>query len=435
MSETTDDMDALLNEAADKGALDSVGSFTVDKAAAFAKLGAFQLPRPAAWILKVVQAAVSSKAAELTITQRRTATLFCFEPKKEFSLERVLTLDGPEQTRAVHHLGVALRALKAIHRPFRLSYQGTRLSWDGETLSERTTSDQDASLFLEVRSDDNDTSWWPLRKRRLAAAEYLELTCYAAVCPIPLTCDGRRLDTMDPAPSDVEGSRALLCLGWSPPVEGSGIPSLGLPQGIRTPGWRPTDRLTDERVFMIDGSRSQVWVQNLARLSYHYALKHDARGVIEFKRSHARSQVHWVRDGVVCYVQPLLCPASSVRLELFISAQGLESDLTGLAVKSSSESVLRLTHCLKAAIELLSHTAQELSTYKPVPHPSEIFFHVVTGVVLSPLLIWGKTFRREFMNIETEKSTMLQGCLEDLLVFAQELEKERATRARYPLES
>ena len=64
-------MDRFLAELRDEGITDSRGTFTIDAALARSKMAAFQLPDPASYVLKVVQAAVASGASALEVKSGR----------------------------------------------------------------------------------------------------------------------------------------------------------------------------------------------------------------------------------------------------------------------------------------------------------------------------------------------------------------------------
>lgn len=74
------ELERFLQEQVAQGVVDSSGSFSLSRAKALEKLAAFQLPRQTMWILKLVQAAVTSGAESLTIQQTSTDTELYFSP-------------------------------------------------------------------------------------------------------------------------------------------------------------------------------------------------------------------------------------------------------------------------------------------------------------------------------------------------------------------
>ena len=65
MAESEFDLGRFLNQQASEGSLDSEGEFTIDHAVAARKLARFAMPDEYSWVLKLVQASVGWKSAEL----------------------------------------------------------------------------------------------------------------------------------------------------------------------------------------------------------------------------------------------------------------------------------------------------------------------------------------------------------------------------------
>jgi hypothetical protein len=351
--------DSYLDQVANEGAYHSSGDFTISLKAAIEKLGASQLPRESAWVLKVVQAGVALGSTAIDVKQGSMVTSFALAQPGALDLdvlqEAVLSTDFSGAA-APRHLAVALRAVGfGLRRPFRLSVANPErtesLAWDGEELR-RETRDGDPSsagvLLLEVEFGKGGRgrlfgSSSPAV--RAAISESAELVEQASVCPVPLTLDGRRLDLLG-FPSiqkslPRQGAReALLCLAWSAPAT-EGNPGLRLPPGVdlEKPRFRLSNPLanplTSGRAFLLHGNKKESAAEFLCRLSYHFGvIWSEGERAYQIRSVHAPpSLIHWVIDGVVCASVPEFRDGASARLDLYVSAAGLPTDISGMVPK------------------------------------------------------------------------------------------------------
>ncbi len=380
MEEQTSPARAYLEQLASAGVLDSSGAFTVGKKAALGKLGAFQLPRESAWILKVVQCAVSWGAVDIDVKQRRNQTSFAFESQQPFDLDAVrqaMTSTDSHELAYVQHLAVALRAVGSGQgRPLALLlFHGENLRilrWDGET------------LFFDVETLQSPVEGWVLELQvnferkgapglfrstgaaRKSADESLELTTRASVCPVALRLDGRRLDILTPSRSDQKTpSVAPLCLAWSEPAEDE-QEALRLPSGIsfKEPLFKMTNRIVDKRVYLLLGDQKERSSKHLLRLSYHYEVGWDIYNSRYEPRTRAKqaSWLHGVVDGVVCDSVKLAERPSSLQADIYYSAQGLPTDISGLSlIEKGEELVERRRAALRFASSSLDILNKRLS--------------------------------------------------------------------------
>ena len=235
MKPSNSGLDQLLKDASTLGTLDSEGSFTIAGDAALGKLSSFQLPRPSAWILKIIQAAVASRAESLEIRQNKETTDFIFQAPEELSIEELKqALLSPEVHGgpAVEHLAVGLRTVGfGDKRSFTLVSESegirTLLAWDRKQLSESSQRTEAMShnrlrLLVAFPPEDLGKRFAGLAKSTgRAATEYLEVARNAELCPIPLRFDGRRIDSAAAPPHpDNEGKTVPLSLGWTPISKG-----------------------------------------------------------------------------------------------------------------------------------------------------------------------------------------------------------------------
>lgn len=425
MKEESSAARAYLDQLASDGVYDSTGSFTIRDKKALEKLGAFQLPRASAWVLKVVQCAVAWGADDIDVKQRRGQTSFVFAGVEQFYLkavEEAVTSTEYKGPNYVQHLAVGLRAAGfGQWRNFELRvYQSESLQvlrWNGDDLAvdKQPFKLKVEKCIVELRVDFSDKdSGWLVRSRETvsrAAEESKELSTMAAVCPIPLRLDGRRLDLLtEPQSRQTRGNVAELCLAWSKPADNESD-SLKLPAGIsfKEPFFTMKNRVIDSRIFLLDGDKKERASQFLLRVNYRYTVDWNMQaGQYEPKSAGIQeSWIHGVWDGVVCDSKRLDANQSRVGIDLYYSAKGLPTDISGLSlIEDEGEISDRRRHALNfagSAIERLDSSlrghggayvkvggvvgAGLLATFFGGPLVSAVA--IVTGIVISPAFVMG----------------------------------------------
>lgn len=154
-------------------------SFSLDLAAQARKLSEFQFQNPALWILKLVQAAVASKAPEVRVTCTREILEVRFRPQWKQPIEF-----GPEAPTWISHLHLGLLAA--------LSLENTALdlSWKSRSLYSRgrvpAAEGSDLRLYVQRRPR---PFWHFFDRMRADIAKTLSERC--ALCPIPVRLDYR----------------------------------------------------------------------------------------------------------------------------------------------------------------------------------------------------------------------------------------------------
>ena len=397
----------FLEETTEAGQYDSTGVFTTSVGRGLEMLASYQLAPPSAWILKVVQAAVAWGAQELTVRQSATRTSFAFahgvRPFPLFELQQALLSTDPSPVGSVEHLTAGLRSVgQGDGRTWRLTNRtgdsSEQLVWDGQELSRTGESHaRAAEVILEVDFTQAD------RGRRLgrlfrgagrARDEYMEVVKGAYVCPIPLTFDGRRIDSGEHRGSFEKETRlAYLCFGVAPPDKLAQSPEIGLPAGVKRPVWRATDRFSDGHLFSYQGDPEQAKTQAFWQLHFHY--KVDSFIIPGFDKKFAwkpvngPSQCHWVRDGVVCQSTALAFPEMSVSLDLYLSAGDLATDLSGLAVVASEANLeamaLRQRQALRLVRNSIHRTRTALGKHLSLPSAA----HLAYFGPAAALFVWG----------------------------------------------
>ncbi len=374
--------ESVSDELIQEGRWDSSGAFSLSPEAAFEKLGASQLPRASAWLLKILQWAVSSGAERLEIRQSSRQTRILVR-RCGVEVEALLAALGRVNLESdpIGHLAVALRSVGVGDgRPFRLSCKADTLSWDGQTLTRAAAANHqtgdDAWLEVDFPKDDRGRRLLGLaRGAGRAADEYLELVQHAEAAPIPVSFDGLRLDRLSAYPKAAREHTVttVLSLGWPSGTcfSQAETPELSVPPGL-LPGrkeWevasRPQEgdllsrflqRFQTRQQAFVDGDASLGRVPLIVKLLYHTRTLGPASSRALKVLALEPSFCHWIRDGAICCSEKLDLPEQPLSLALYLSAQDLASDASGLTVVPCERSRQRLQQALPAVLELVRNT-------------------------------------------------------------------------------
>jgi hypothetical protein len=446
-------IDQLLDNASQLGTLESEGSFTIAGEAAIGKLAAFQLPRSSAWILKIVQAAVVNRAPELRIRQGNETTAFTFQTSDGFQIEDLKqALLSPQGRGAllVDHLAVGLRAVgfgdrRAFTLAFDCGNNRTLFGWDGQQLAQKTqileqSSPPTLNLGVAFPSEDLGRSFGGLVKSRgRATTEYQEVVTHCEVCPIPLFFDGRRLDKLNAPPrDDLMGDNAVISVGWAPPRKGVELPSFRLPQGLlkEQPKWKPTDKFTDNRVFLVDGDTGQSEVSCLAKLRYSYKIiSHRGKyKSFEFQAINRRSYYNWVKDGVICQKEASMWEQAPISFEAYFSADDLETDISGLRLLETPIRHRRKNLAREHVLFQAENTLEALLGHTPKPFSLHTAIFGTAGALCTLLapFTFGKSLMGTVLLINlavsaADKKKILDDCRHHLRRFGDRLKNPEPT--------
>ncbi|MCA9792826.1 MAG: hypothetical protein KC910_13560 [Candidatus Eremiobacteraeota bacterium] len=339
-----------------QGVTDSQGVFTLARDEALRKLASFRLPFEGAWALKLVQAAVAGGAGSIEIRQSSKETIFRFGGK--FGLERFESAffnPEPSGLPALDHLLAGMWAVAlGEERPFELSWSGQTqaLVWTGSEFLRRPLAAGETKVRLTISH----------RPAHLPGLGYLEaaqrngevlkaLTERAYVCPLPLTVDNRRLDTLWLCPDHGLSSRShCLGIGWAelpaPPFElppGTFEGLIPEEQERKKAGEQAAARALEQVEHTPSpGPISVAWLA-----SVHFHLTRRGRHKM-WAQAYQNSQFHWILDGVVIAIQDLAMGERSFSLGVFASAQGLGLDITGFGLLDSEAREQRLAACCAA---------------------------------------------------------------------------------------
>ncbi len=307
-----DPIQEFLEEQRSDGRYDSTGVFTAEAGKALSKLASYQLPRPSAWVLKMIQAGVAGEALSIGVGPIASGFQIVYRgPHFVSGRELADTWTSPTAavSNALKHLMVGLRAISVGQRRSVLvtwrPVEGPvmALHWNGIGLSDlqerRTTrlfsqSQDELSFYFSETNDQRGYSWM---------AEFRELRDYAVSCPVPLTVAEERLDHF--GLRDVFIHRKPLLFGDQPSQRGE--PCLYLT--------RPVDDEPDSQ----DPLRASAWLLYASDIP-------------------SRSLISWVQHGVVCQEREF-GPKHRFQLRLYVPGDHLDTDLTGLHLRLPNPTV------------------------------------------------------------------------------------------------
>lgn len=356
------DLKAFLEQQTMQGTVDSEGSFTVAREKALQKLNSFALPGEFDWVLKIVQAANVLEAPRLVVRQTRVATSFYFCPgqAKEFPTETALlealnslTLERDDP---MHQLAMALRSLVQQSRlsfVLAVRHQGELCKpiYAGDDVSRLDSGTREAWTSLKVEGvrltvshftgDESYTgrylpTFTKQTRRDLGILQALESRCFAS--PTAIEIDGRLVTLVFPR-GDFFTTHKLrpLLLGRLSRDSGTGALQAEL-QPVSP--YLPRQRL---RVTAQD-QRKSAWLSITApdwrmhNLAFRSASRLLTPATSLFDRSVSSHDIWWVRHGVVvARLRAPSDPANQTRLSLFLPAEDLRSDLSGLQIEQEAQ--------------------------------------------------------------------------------------------------
>lgn len=433
-------VDSFLAEAASSGAFDSEGVFTIAGEAAIGKLGSFQLPRKSAWVLKVVQCAVAWGGQAIEVKQTAEATFMGFAGEREFDVagleKALLDLDHAGDV-YLEHLACGLRAVGfGDKRAFsvRVHYGETLdcYRWDGKELFRERSSIPKVSgctVHLKVNFPDEDRGRWLgglFRSAGRASDEYKELVDRAEACPIALTVDGRRIDTLTTPSRKTEGCTvAELCLAWKAPPTGAEA-TLSLPLAIELKGSKMpfSDSFIDKGPMLVEGDLERRGTEAIVKIGYYYKII-SHRGKHSPFRFEPRPQFwyqHWVVDGVVCQSTRFSSEILPVALDVYLPGHDLPKDLSGLSFRQEAKAIQERR--LKSALKTIAPTMETLrillESHRAIPFTEHTYLYGGFGAFLGLVVPGiGKLVGAGVMGISlaqsaSDKGSILQDCKSNL---------------------
>lgn len=303
----SDDLESYIHRQATAGENESEGVFTMTPEKALEKLSRFQLPFRGAWILKVVQAAVSSGAELLDAHCAFDTVEMLFQPPSDWSVEQLeLAFYQPEKNHppGLQHFLQALWGVMGEGLEFCVELRGEFFEWKGRVSKGRSLSGE--RLCMTVRH------------RGLYGQLLTLISERAYTCPIPFRVDGKRIDVLQNSPRCgwKQETRAL----FASPVECS------LPRWPLPPGSFEATTAGQARVLRCPPS-----VGCFVLVCAH--LKNTPDQSPRWTQARSPSRCYFLLDGVVVEEVAVPVSARSLSLHVFVSAEGIPTDASNLQLR------------------------------------------------------------------------------------------------------
>ena len=334
-----------------EGVVESSGAFTLAREKALAKLAKLQLPFAEAWTVKIVQAAVAAGvSSEIRVSLMPKEARFVFSLNDSWSLDEIEESffdPEPGPNRSLNHLTSALWAVGLNEmRSFclALSDEFESLVWDGSKFSRLRSKIRHEGFQLDVSHSAQHTpkqSWFgKLASVGSTNAEIgAVLARYCFACPVPLSVDAVRMDSLQLCPD----------MGWSKeayPMNLSFLdcdsPSFCIPGGTfeQLPSHRSrssrVDKLDEVGRAAMEGLVTQPEASAACLISVHmHRVKRSNN--YQWEATPGPSKCYWLADGVLVDAEVYDFAHTVCSAGIFLSADGLETDLTSLRLLESSE--------------------------------------------------------------------------------------------------
>ncbi len=378
--ENPSELEKFLTRSASEGKVESEGQFTLARDQALKKIAEFQLPFRAAWAVKLVQCAVASgdgSPIRVDLTVKEARFFFVITDLNLTEIEEAFYTPEPSEKRSLRHLLSSLWAV-GLHEGcgFQLALPGssTTLIWDGKSLNRVESEEKRTCAYLAIAHqpvDGGKLAWvkglTQSGSRNLEIQTTLSRCCYT--CPVPLTVDARRVDSLQFCPTHGLSDESYpLSLRF----EKADLPALSLPPGTfeKLPSQSTTTfslawsgeglREVGEKTLRSIKPQQEASVAFL--LTAHLKLKNSGKSV-SWEDTEDHSVLYWVQDGVVVDQENLFDGKTHCSVACFLNATELPTDLTGLHLTESPERSRRAQaarQCLAESLGELGQLAQSL---------------------------------------------------------------------------
>ncbi len=372
---------------------DQQASFTLAREKALAKMAEFQLPFDGAWAVKLIQAAVASgvhTAIRVDLTSKETRFFFPTEqPWSLDEIEQAFYQPDPHPERHMRHLVSGLWAAGLNQgRSFQICLPGESQSliWDGEQTVMADSQQRYDCIALTVAHGPRAggaLNWVKAMagsgSRNAETLTALSQHCY--LCPVPLTVDGRRLDSLQLCPEYGWGRTTFpVSIGFCD----AEIPEFGVPPGTYQDLRDYTTKMRDGGGVNKIAEAALNALETRERTNIAFMLTAHLKLVSRGRSSYwepalGESSAFWVQDGAVVDSENLRLGPSSCTIALFVSAQNLPTDLTGMKLARSHlrEERLRVARSREASFAAGSSEAcycwRELAQCGPVLSTGSVF--------------------------------------------------------------
>ncbi len=347
-------LDALIGSFQSDGQLDSVGEFSLDPMKALKKLGDFALPRPAAWVLLAVQAAVAAGCESCQVDVARHRVDFVLSPARQVDLHQLIeaTLAGdlnlaPEMGYLSSLIRVCVARSWALHlfkvtpdEAVGLKLEQNNLSW------EKGEKGEGSALAFSISR--------PYESR--AGEEKKELLYQAHMAPLELSLNGKRIDTFD-------RDHLSSLLGHGREI------NLAVAASAGTPGFAlPKD------------SPESLGKQHFEGLA-----------LFEARSPKPEVRLNWLRHGVVIK-RDVISSGYDVEAHSYVYADDLETDLSGFDLQQSPLREERRRLGLKmlhdACREAMTNTRNQHEPLSAKRKAIRVGFRNITLTVMGLLTLW-----------------------------------------------
>ena len=363
------------------------GQFTLHKEKALEKISKYQLPYPDAWVIKLAQGIILAGTRDLWINQTTTETIFRFDASPKFGadLEQSFFEPGEHPDPAWDHFRAALWALGlSLRRPFRFQSHQNDFFWSGYELQTLETGARGTRSTLSVSHRTVEQGkglpllrWIQASWLNAAFSKTLTETLFSA--PIPVHLDGLRLDGFQRCPSHGFSERTHpLKMFW---LEGE--PALEVPPGsYENPdlfqGQKELRKLVEQFDSRpaFEGSRAAAVVSAHA---YYVSGEHGG-----WETPEHTSCLYWVKHGVIVQKEEFVIEKSCISAAVFINADDIRTDLTGLSLDIEVSSERRSEVCRELGT-LLKAWQPDLALIDRIAHKRKLMAAggaVVAGLAL-----------------------------------------------------
>lgn len=360
------DLGAFLASQGAEGTSMGEGGFTISHEKARAKMAQYSLPRPDAWVLKLVQAAVRWGCDDFEVKQTRKDSVFFMRlsdasvlPSNQELITAILAANL-ESKEALHCVATAVRTLvEKNHLSFMLLVsRGERAEeaiFAGAFFSEMDAKRREnrragwgKGLTLMVHhvphTDPNRLLHSYVSPLNYALSLTRELDDYAYTAPLRLRDSGRRVNGL-------LNSAKMFWSSHRKPLKIAGLRGEGL-----GPLLSLTDDFADRELTMRTHPRRAQRVKSGDRdYSAFYLLSFQIpRFTLSIQSFGHGAHLVWVRDGVIVQEERLPRDVETL-LGLFIyaNAEGLETDLTGFQLIENQQYLDRKSAIFTAVADAL----------------------------------------------------------------------------------
>lgn len=401
MKSSAGQIDNYIARLRERGTHDSEGVFTVAGTRALGKLSSFLLPDKSDWLLKIVQSACAYQAPELHIKQTHRSTQVSFQVPEPIDLalfeNAISSTSIPKQDSGMADLLSGLRAVGVGQERdwiTRLTVGGESsfvTCVEGQLSSQRLRSEDavpeghsQALLGVAYPASESGKIGGLIRFGEAVQNEHQVLLHRTRACPIPLYLDGRRIDDLcEPGLSNVLQSRAFL--GFNS-TDQPGYPPIPIPGGLMAQAQSESRDFFSQSPLLVSTQSGGTPAGSIQRWYYNYARREEAgKSHVFLQAVPTPSRVHLVRRGVLVGRKNLGI-SHPISADVFLNADHLRSDLTGLQLEPDTEAVELAREGMRRSMDFLRSVEAKLIEIESRPIGKDLWLYGGLGVLslLSP---------------------------------------------------